>query len=189
MADPSDLIRYVFGEHVKNYGDPDLQFQFDTNGSNLLSRLDVFVWQPTNKIPMTTFSTMGMADTPMKGVTYRCEIHWIIRGTLSDTEQSECASFLANLAEYPFKKNTFLDHWHIIPNLPIPEFNNCSNILFHPTFITGGWDNMEWNTCLIKILNLVPITNEENKLAVRSGVNVMLDYLYKSQIDIFSDRK
>jgi hypothetical protein len=189
MTDPSELMRRVFDEHMKNYGDPDLQFQFDVDELKLFKRLDVFLWQPSDKIPMTTFSTMGMADAPMKDVTHRCEIHWTIRGKLSEAEESECASFLAQLANYPFVKNTFLDYWHIIPNLTIPKFQHCPNIIFHPTFIKDGWDQMKWGTYAIKILNMVPITNEENQLATNSGVNIMLDHLYQSRIDIFSDRK
>ncbi|MBL7961730.1 suppressor of fused domain protein [bacterium] len=180
---------HVFDEHIKHYGDPDLQFQFDTGGLKLLKRLDVFLWQPRDANPMTTFSTMGMADAAMKDAAFRCELHWTIRGKLSETEESDCASFMANLVNYPFLKNTFVDHWHIITDLVIPSFHQCSNILFHPTFIKDGWDQIQWHTQMIKILNIVPLTNEENELAKSSGVQVMLDHLYQSQIDIFSNRK
>jgi hypothetical protein len=186
---PSDLMRHTFDEHLSHYGDPDMQFRFEAGESKLFNRLDVFVWQPTGQIPMTTFTTAGMADMPMKGVTHRCEIHWTLRGKLTEAEESACAQFLATLAEYPFIKNISLDHWHIIANVVIPVFPNCSNILFHPTFVKDGWDTTEWNGKIIKILNLVPITNEENQIAVNSGVPAMLDHLFKSQIDLFSDRK
>ena len=188
MAEPSELVRHVFDEHVKNYGDPDLQFQFHRGYSNLFNRLDVFLWKPTDKIPMTTFSTMGMSDIPMKNVVHRCEIHWTIRGELSEDENSDSAAFLANLAEYPFKKDVALDHWHIIQNLTIPKFQKCASLLFHPSFTSDGWNQIVWKTHTIKILNLVPITNEENQIALHSGVNTMLDHLYESQTDIFSDR-
>jgi len=188
MVDPSDLVRAVFEEHIKHYGDPDLQFQFNRGNSQFFNRLDIFLWKPTDRIPMTTFSTMGMADVPMEGLTFRCEIHWTIRGKLSEVENSEAAAFLANLADYPFKKNTGLDHWHIIQNLAIPKFHKCSNVLFHPRFTNEGWDKIAWNSNEIKILNMVPITNEERQMALRSGINSMLDHLYESRSDIFSDR-
>ena len=189
MADPTELMLHVFDEHIKHYGDPDLQFEFNTGDFKLFKRLDVFLWQPRDANPMTTFSTMGMADAAMKDAAFRCELHWTIRGKLSETEESDCASFLANLVNYPFLKNTFVDHWHIITDLVIPSFHQCSNILFHPTFIKNGWDQIQWRTQMIKILNIVPLTNEEGQLAKSSGIHIMLDHLYQTQIDIFSDRR
>lgn len=188
-ADPSELMRHIFEEHVSHYGDPDLQFEFQKGVSNIFNRLDVFVWEPSDQIPMTTFSTAGMADLEMNGVSHRCEIHWTIRGRLNKKEGADCAQFLTVLAEYPFLKNVPLDHWHIISRVAIPSFPKCSHILFHPTFVKDGWDKIEFKGRIIKILNMVPITDEENKIAVSDGVNTLLDRLFSSQTDIFSDRK
>lgn len=160
-----------------------------TDTTDPINRLDVFLWRPTDKIPMSTFSTVGMSDGMMTGCTHRCEIHWTLRGTITETEESDCASFLASVARYPFRHHTFLDYWHIIPNLALPVFTRCSNVLFHPAFTDKGWDKIEWNSFTVKILNMIPITHEENRLAIASGVNIMLDHLFNSQTDIFSDRK
>jgi hypothetical protein len=188
-VEPSERMRYIFDAHVSQYGDPDIQFEFQKGASNIFNRLDVFLWEPTGQIPMTTFSTAGMADLEMKGVSHRCEIHWTIRGLLTEKEEADCAQFLAVLAEYPFLKNAPLDHWHIISRVAIPAFPKCSHILFHPTFVKEGWDKIEFKGQTIKILNMVPITDEENKIAVNSGVDTLLDRLFSSQTDIFSDRK
>ena len=188
-TEPSELMRHVFEQHVKHYGDPDLRFEFHQGTSKIFNRLDVFAWEPTNQIPMTTFSTAGMADLALNGTSHRCEIHWTIRGRLTEKEESACAQFLAALAEYPFLKDTPLDHWHIISRVAIPAFSKCSHILFHPTFVKDGWDKIQFNGQIIKILNLVPITSEENQLAVSAGVNTLLDHLFSSKTDIFSDRK
>lgn len=187
-VEPSERMLHIFDAHVTNYGDPDLQYEFGPGEHKLFHRLDIFVWQATNHIPMTTFSTAGMADLVMKDAAHRCEIHWTIRGTLAEKDISSCSYFLSKLAEYPFTKNITLDHWHIIKDLDIPVFSKCSNILFHPTFVKDGWDKIDWNGETIKILNIVPLTDEEGREAVTSGVNVMLDRLFQSRIDIFSNR-
>lgn len=187
-VEPSELMRHVFDAHVTNYGDPDLQYEFGSGENKLFHRLDIFVWQATKDIPMTTFSTSGMADLVMKDTVHRCEIHWTIRGTLAEKDISSCSYFLSKLAEYPFTKNITLDHWHIITGLDIPVFSKCSNLLFHPTFVKDGWDKIDWNGETIKILNIVPLTDEEYREAENSGVNVMLDRLFQSRIDIFSNR-
>ncbi len=186
--EPTERMRHIFDEHVSHYGDPDLQFEFGQGGNGYFHRLDVFVWLATNDLPMTTFSTLGMADRPMPGVAHRCEMHWTIRGTLKDTDLSNCSFFLSKLAEYPFFKSTALDHWHIIKDLEIPAFSECAHILFHPSFVPNGWDNMDWNGETIKILNLVPLTHDEYRQSEISGIPSMLDRLYNSRIDIFSNR-
>jgi hypothetical protein len=187
-VEPSERMRRIFEEHVTNYGDPDLQYEFGQGEHELFHRLDVFVWQATTDIPMTTFSTSGMADLVMKDAGHRCEMHWTIRGMLAEKDISSCSYFLSKLAEYPFIKNAALDHWHIVAGLDIPIFPKCSNLLFHPTFVKDGWDKIDWNGETIKILNIVPLTDEEYREAVTSGVNVMLDRLFQSRIDIFSNR-
>lgn len=186
--EPSGRMRHIFDAHVQHYGEPDLQYEFGQGDGKFFHRLDVFVWQASAEIPITTFSTAGMADLAMSGAAHRSEMHWTIRGSLSESNLSSCAYFLAKLAEYPFLKNTSIDHWHIITQLQIPVFSKCSHVLFHPTFVRDGWDKIEWNGETIKILNLVPLTDEDYQQAAGAGINSMLDQLYQSKTDIFSNR-
>jgi len=187
-VEPSELMRHVFDEHVRNYSDPDLHFQF--GASAIFEYMDVFVWQPSKEIPMTTLSTMGMAERPMDGCTHRSEIHWTIRGRLSEEDETDAAAFLANVAAFPFLRNSFFDFWHLLPNLGrIPAFANCSAGLLHPSFVEKGWDTILYEHDTIKILNFVPITPSELFLATSSGVNVMLQSMYEEKTDIFRDRK
>lgn len=188
--EPSELLRKVFAAHTENYGDPDVQFHFDQQNSTLtaLNYLDVFVWEPTEEIPMTTFSTIGMAERAMPECPHRTEIHWTLRGKLTEAQEEEAAVFLLNLAALPFVKNTFLDHWHVLPNLRIPHFGGCSAGLMHPSFVDGGWDHLHAENTIVKFLNFVPLTQSELDMARTMGVRRMLNALYESQTDIFSDR-
>jgi hypothetical protein len=186
-AEPSELLRRVFDEHTQHYGDPDMHYPFESEKS-VFGRLDVFTWHPHDAIPMTTFTTIGMADHIMNGCDHRCEIHLTMRKKLPEEEESEAAACLANLAAFPFLKKTFFDYWHIVPGLRIPGFAKCPFGLFHPALTKDGWDTIALGNLKIKILNLIPITIQENGMAIQSGVNKMLDDLYAHHVDIFSDR-
>jgi hypothetical protein len=191
-AEPSELLRHVFDAHEKNYGEPDMHYPFDpvmVDGQPVVERLDVFVWRPNTEVPMTTFSTIGMSGKKMPGVDHRCEIHFTVRGRLTENEESETARVLANLAVYPFLQKTYFDYWHILPHLEMPKFFKCSAGIFHPAFTKDGWDTIESQNDKIKILNLVPITPQERATAQTAGVSPMLNALYDHRVDIFSDRK
>ncbi|NUM79633.1 suppressor of fused domain protein [bacterium] len=192
IIEPSELMRFVFDEHVAHYGEPDIHFRFDAHAAinkSVLDYLDVFVWRPTPEIPMTTLSTMGMGERAMIGCPHRCEIHWTIRGSMSEQEESDAAAFLANIATWPFLNNNHFDYWHVLPDVGhIPQFENCSSIIFHPAFKKGGWDQVVQKEMTVKLLNLIPISANEKELAITSGVGVMLDRMYDQGVDIFKDR-
>ncbi|MBX7150998.1 suppressor of fused domain protein [bacterium] len=193
IIEPSELMRFVFDEHVAHYGEPDIHFRFDSHSAinkPVLDYLDIFVWRPTIEIPMTTFSTMGMAEKAMNGCPHRCEIHWTIRGSLSEQSESDVATFLANIATWPFLKNNYFDYWHLLPDVGlIPQFSNCESVIFHPAFKKGGWDQLMYNDLTVKLLNLIPITTAEKKLSIEAGIGVLLDRMYDQGVDIFKDRQ
>ncbi len=188
LIEPSELSRFVFEEHVSRYGEPDFHFSFGKNSLQTLDFLDVFVWEPDQENPMTTFSTMGMSEKKFFEKDYRSEIHWTIRGFVEEKIKQRITEFLVKLAEWPFLKNIHFDYWHILPNLNIPGFPNSSAILFHPALHEGGWDHSHFGGEQIRILNIIPITESEFQMAQTLGVRGMLNYLYESKTDIFSDR-
>jgi hypothetical protein len=190
-AEPSKLLRHVFSEHTEYYGDPDMHYPLDAaivHGEPIIDRLDIFVWHPNDENPMTTFSTVGMSDKSMHGCDHRSEIHLSVRGNLSEKAESAVSAYLANLAVFPFLNHTFFDYWHVVPHLRLPHFSRCSWGLFHPALTKNGWDTIGFGDLKIKLLNLIPITTEENEMAKSSGVNKLLDHLYDNHKDIFSDR-
>ncbi len=190
--DPSPLLKHVFEEHVRRYGDPDTIYHFGTAAAGetpAFERLDVYVWRPTGDVPVATLTTLGLSDRVMKGCSHRAEIHWTVRGGLSDDDESAAAAFLANLAAYPLLRRSFLDFWHLIPHAgAIPCFPSCSSLLFHPTFVEGGWDRLEFGGADIRLLNLVPLTPLECEEAMARGVNVLMARLYAEETDLFFDR-
>ncbi len=190
--EPSPILVHLFEEHILQYGEPDLYYRFDQNNSsisNVLPYLDVFVWEATEEVPVTTFSTVGMSDRAMDGAAFRCEIHFTVRGSLNEEECAEVAAFLANLAAYPFLQSTHFDHYHLVsPAVSIPKFHACRWGLFHPAFGQDGWDSTEYQGTVIKILNFVPLTETEVEMSKAKGVNAMLDWMYDRKVDIFTDR-
>ncbi len=188
LVEPSDISRFVFDDHVTHYGEPEFHFALGKDSLQALDYLDVFVWEPTSEIPMTTFSTMGMCERKQFQKNYSVEIHWTIRGFLTADAKQACTEFLARLAEWPFLKNISYDYWSILPNLQVPGFPNCSGILFHPALVDGAWDHTHFGLEEIRILNMIPIAESELQMAQTLGVRGMLNYLYDSKTDIFSDR-
>jgi len=192
-SEPSPLLVHVFEEHILNYGEPDLFYRFDATNSGIgdvLPYLDVFVWEATEEVPVTTFSTVGMADRAMVGTDFRAELHFTIRGTRTDEDCSEVASFLANLAAYPFLQSTFFDYYHLVcPAVAIPHFGSCRWGLFHPSFSDGGWDAVVYKGTAVRLFNFVPLTDTEVEMAKSKGVHALLNWMYDQDVDIFSDRQ
>lgn len=190
--DPYPLLRHVFDEHVRRFGDPDSVYHFGqatAHGVRIFDRLDVYAWQPSNSVPVTTFATLGLSERTMDGCTHRAELHWTIRGGLTSDGEADAAAFLANLATYPLLRKTFLDFWHLIPRTgPIPCFPSCSAALFHPSFVESGWDRFEFAGTDIRLLNVVPLTPLECEEAQVRGVNVLMARLYADGTDLFSGR-
>ncbi len=191
-SEPSALLVHLFEEHILKYGEPDLYYRFDSSNSNIgavLPYLDVFVWEATADVPVTTFTTIGMADRGMEGVDYRAELHFTIRGTLTEEECAEVAIFLCNLAAYPFLQTTHFDYYHLVsPAVTIPKFGSCRWGLFHPSFTDGGWDAIEHKGTTVRLFNFIPLTDTEVEMAKSKGVHSLLNWMYDHHIDIFADR-
>lgn len=189
---PSPLIRKIFSEHVANFGEPDQSYRFDSRNTRdeilALDVLDVMVWRPTDDCEMTTFSSIGMAERAMIGAKHRAEIHFAYRGKLSPKDESQLASFVANVAVYPFYNKLCLDWWHTILHSSIPLFPKCSSILFHRAFVKDGWETIDFEGQCVHLLNVVPITQQELELK-RKSLDTLLDHFEENNVDIFRDRQ
>ena len=190
----SKLVAKVYREHIDHFGEPDKSLRFGEETcvegeEHIPSLLDIFIWLPDKNIDITTFSTIGMSDKPMNGADYRVELHFAIRQNLQDNEISKTSTFLANLAVYPFLRDTFFDWYHILSNpLIIPNFKTANTILFLPAFVENGWDTIQSENQTVKILNAVPITDTEKGIVKNEGVNALYSYFETEQIDIFAGR-
>ncbi|MDB5386826.1 MAG: hypothetical protein JWM11_2472 [Planctomycetaceae bacterium] len=187
---PSQLVRHVYRENIKYFGEPDDSFVFDNeSGSSPVpngvpGRIDVFVWHAAADLGMTTFSTIGMCDKSMTGADHRAELHFAVRERLAPDEVQKCARFLANLAVYPFLCETNLDWWHKIEDPgKIPLFSNAKCLLFYPRFVESGWDLIEVEDATVKLLNVIPISADAYKLKSRDE---LMDYVWNDLADPFA---
>ncbi|KGD64579.1 hypothetical protein Y5S_02334 [Alcanivorax nanhaiticus] len=138
---------------------------------------------------MTTFCTIGMSEKPMSGVDHRVELHLSIAEKLSDELVGKLTVFLANLSLYPFMNSTYFDWWHTLPNVgKIPGYASTSSLFMHPAFVENGWDVICAEEAHVKILNVVPITKDEQLISKEKGVNALLDYLSDNEISFFERR-
>jgi hypothetical protein len=182
----SQILTEVYQAHVEHFGEPDESWVFDDgkNGGAYPDRIDVLVWRPTDECEIATFATIGMSDRPMIGAAHRAELHFAIKARLEQREEHSIARFLANLAMYPFQIGSFLDWWHTIsqPGV-IPFFSRARCVLLHPEFVRDGWSWIETSVSDVRILNVVPITEEEEALKEKSRIADAL-----SVVDILTPR-
>lgn len=194
MIGLSEISKFVYSEHIHNYGKPDESIRFGDPNSysdkkNVPNYIDILVWYPNGETEITTFSTIGMCNSSMHTAEYRAELHFAVREMLDEYSVHQIANFLANLAVYPFINNTYFDWWHmhIQPN-KIPLFKFASMILFHPAFVNKGWNDFYFHNTQIKVLNVVPITPDEYKVLKNQENSYFLEYSYNNEVDIFLPR-
>ena len=191
---PSDLVRYVYLQHIDRFGEPEACWRYGDGTvkegeEHFPSRIDVMIWRAGEEVNITTFSTIGMADKPMVDCDFRAELHFAVRGALTEEQERKVASFLANLATYPFYYKNHLDWWHTMRNPgTIPYYSAGMGLLFHPRFVEDGWDSIDYNGQEVRLLNAIPITQSERQLIREKGVNALLDEWSATGMDIFTVR-
>jgi hypothetical protein len=184
----SPIIKQVYREHIEHFGEPDRSIVYEDHDApdGRPARIDVFVWQASAEVDITTFATIGMAASPMAGADHRAELHFSIRCRPDSTSVGEISKFLANLAIHPFLNATFFDWWHKIRDPgPTPLFGSATAVLFHPRFVEAGWDTIGLDGVSVRILNVVPITPDEYQMRPLSH---MLDHWAEVGIDLFAPR-
>jgi hypothetical protein len=184
----SPIVREVYREHIEHFGEPDQSIVYEDQAapSDRPNRIDIFVWNASADADITTFSTIGMAATPMRGARHRAELHFSIRCELDRHVIGETSKFLANLAIHPFLNNVYFDWWHKVREPgSIPLYSHASAILFHPKFVDTGWDTIEFEGTSVKILNVVPITPDEYEMRPLSR---LFDHWAEIGIDLFEPR-
>lgn len=188
----SPIVRHTYLETIDRFGEPDTVITFDDPpppDDSWPARIDVLIWHDDEDLDITTFATVGMCDRQMEHVEHRCEIHFSIRRPASEMDLNAVAWFCANIAVYPFARDTFFDWAQTINNPgPIPYFPNCTALLLHPAFVEDGWDKLEFEGTSIYIMNAVPVADRELEYRKANGPFSIFDYLAEHEIDIFQDR-
>ncbi len=189
---PSALAGAVHDALLEHFGEPAHTFRFEApraGESNVPEVVDVFAWTASPTVGITNFATAGMSDRPMAGVAHRAELHFAVRAALADEDLERAATTLANLAAFPFLTGRSLDWWHTLVRFgSLPGFPSCSAVLLHPAFTHGGWDRIVSGDTTIKILNVVPITDDEMATARDHGVGSLMERIYRDDIDLLRDR-
>jgi hypothetical protein len=190
--EPSPLAGAVHDALLERFGEPQHTFRFEAPGdpaSAVPEVVDVFAWTASPTVEITNFATAGMSERPMNGVPHRAELHFAVRAALSEEDLERAATTLANLAALPFLTGRGLDWWHTLVRFgTLPGFPSCSAVLLHPAFTHGGWDRIEAGTTTVKILNVVPITEDEMATARDHGVGSLMERVYRDDIDLLCDR-
>lgn len=191
---PSELVRYVYLKHIDHYGEPDACWRYGDGTvvpgkEHLPARMDIMVWRSNEEVDINTFSTIGMCDRPMEGCNHRVEIHFAVRGRVTEEQERKICHFLANLATYPFHYKNHIDWWHTMRDpSTIPLYSEGMGLLFHPRFVENGWDLITYGTQQIRLLHAIPITQEERALVREKGMDALLDEWERTELDMFMVR-
>lgn len=193
MGKPSKIVKAVYHEHISHFGEPAQMIRYDdppaTDGALYPELVDVMVWPPEEDLDMTTYATIGMSEMEMNGPNTRAELHMALEGEVDKETSGKITMFLANLSLYPFINNTFFDWWHVIPETgPIPHFKGMHSVLLYPAFVENGWQTICIDGLHVKILNVVPITPAELSLYRNGGIDELLKYFDRSEINLFAPR-
>ena len=149
--------------------------------------MEVAIWRPASWDDVTTLNTMGMSEKSMPGADYIVELNLACRRKLSETDEQRLATLLANITQYPFAHNRKLDWWERLANPNgIPVFDNCTQILFAPSFADSDLSWLETPKQPVKLLHVIPITERENHILAAHGVEAFKTYLDEEGVDLFS---
>jgi hypothetical protein len=176
------ILREIHDQLVAREGEPDGSIGFENGPPGAPERVDVFVWEAQDVDDVTLLQNVGMDAVPMEG-DRRCELRWVIRGILEETDVSTCATFLANVALYPFLRHTYFDWWQTLRQ-PVPLFKSSAACWFHPPFAGGGLEGFETSVGYVRLLHLVPLTEAEAAMSTRE----LREHFERSGIDIFTPR-
>lgn len=163
-------------QYNQNFGPESAFFKLQgEDNSKLPSQIELLLWHPDSYSDLSTLATLGMSDLPM-AEGERAELHLAWEGKLSENEEKSLVEFLANLALYPFLSGQKAHWWQVIElDGDIPCFKNKKALLFHPPFHEEGWAQIECSDTLVRILNVVPLSEDEKLLAIHHGINSLTD--------------
>ncbi|MFB7876831.1 suppressor of fused domain protein [Nocardia sp. NPDC056064] len=192
MVGASPLLRAVFRDVQHLYGPEDEGFVFE-DGPGPIGHIDVLVYRPTPRIPVTTFATVGMAAgempaTPGPGAGGRAELRFSWRGQPTPEWESAVAQLLANLAAYPWITDQQLGWGHMMTlEDDFPGFPDCRTVMFAGPLFPDAQDIFEADGTTVRILNIVPLTDTETARARTMPSGFFLTELM-NEVDLFSPR-
>ncbi|WP_327101002.1 suppressor of fused domain protein [Nocardia vinacea] len=186
------ILRGVYQDLQANWGPENDGYLFD-NGPSPVDRLDVVVYRPTDAIAMTSFATIGMAIEEMPAPSgrsrgLRAELRFARRGSLDKEQEQAIARQLANIAIYPWRPGGGLDWGHMVGLVDdFPTFPGCRAVFLSGPFVPDGQDCVRIGDEVVRIMNVVPITEAERE---RARTMLPGDFFYDllDSTDVFSAR-
>jgi hypothetical protein len=184
---PTPIAREIYQAYLESWGEPTSSRVFEDPKpvEGVAPRIDIFVWDAADAGDITLFATLGMCYSPMPKNRRRAELHFPIRGPVKDKTRDELIVFMANLSGYPFVHELGLDWNHRLVNISgIPHYPGHSALLLHPKFSEQGRDLIATSKGEVRVLNVVPLTEEEAAMPVEA----MLDHMSENVEDWFRPR-
>lgn len=181
MSTP-EVVREVRALLVEREGKPSAVREFDDGPAGAPRRIEVLAWTAKRETSVTLLQSVGMSALPMSDGT-RAELRFVVRGVPDARELETCATFIANVAVYPFVNATRFAFWEKLRTAP-PLFPSCTGVLFHPRFSPNGIDAFQTSSGEVKVLHLLPITEREAALAP----DALHDDFAARGIDVFARR-
>ncbi|XVQ11641.1 suppressor of fused domain protein [Spirillospora sp. CA-255316] len=187
------ILRDVFRALQNTWGEEDHGYLFE-NGPGPLSRIDVLVYRRTGTSDMTSFATIGMAVEPMPatpgpGGGGRVELQFARRDLLDQGDEYAIAEQLANIAAYPWITGSQVNWGHTISlSGDFPTFPGCRSVFLSGPLTPEGWDYIRTGDDVVRIINVVPITDAER---ARSRGLPSIEFAQEliAQTDVYRERE
>ncbi|WP_327392091.1 suppressor of fused domain protein [Streptomyces sp. NBC_01186] len=173
------VLRDVFQALRKEWGEEDEGYTFE-NGPPPVDRLDVMVHRAQEHTATTAFATIGMAAHPMPAPggpavdgpasvptpEERAELRLFRRGPLPPADEGRLATRLANLAAYPWTRGHPLGWGELVGfDDELPAFPGCRTLFLAGPWLTGQPATVETGVGPVRVLNAVPVSDEERQRA------------------------
>lgn len=163
------VVRDVYQSILDRRGDADASIVFDDR-PDPIARIDVFIYRAADPDAFTTFVTVGMSTAPMPesgaGSSGRAEL-WLSRsGIVAPDDEHRIALQLANLAVYPWKTGRSVS-WGELVGLggDFPTFPGCDAVFLAGPLLTDTPDWLDTREGPVRIITVVPITDDERARA------------------------
>lgn len=186
------VLRDVFNTLRREWGEEDDGFLFE-DGPEPISRLDVLTYHPSDPDGMTRFATIGMSveampASPGPGGGGRAELRFARRGQLDRPDEHAIAVQLANLAIYPWATGEQVNWGHMVGmNREFPTFPGCRAVFLSGPLTAGGEDYYDTVDGRVRIINVVPVTDDE-RAAARTMPPIPFIEGLMARVDIYTGR-
>lgn len=187
---PTPKMRRIFQQLTERWGRPTnvAAFNFAPDGSESLTHLHIAIWED-GEGTATAFNTLGMSEREIPDTDFTAEVHLLIKGRTTQAEQISVAQFLANLAEFPFRRRAKFDWWERVTYASgVPLFPTCHDVLFHPALVEDDPDTLEDETGEVRMLYAIPLTSYESFVFANHGPQAFVEYLKTNDVDPFTRR-